>query len=224
MGNKRRCPYCGEFSRRFHSCSARKRAFAPTSGGTQQGLWTRLFRAVKGENRVREGADPDRAANRHRRVNEGGVFPWSTTDSAIALHAQFRRRRLPIEVGQNASVRIYEGNKKGRVVAIDGDNVTMEFPPRRPGEAPRVFDYPRKEVFPEFDPSDISTRTIRPKKDPKDLGIIRKGTRVSVAYYDRDVEGTVSLVRGNIVEFVADGENRIRQTSADICSILPDVK
>lgn len=223
MGNRRRCAYCGEFSGAFHSCSARKKSL-PASGGTQLAFWARLVATVKGENKTREGVDPDRAANRHWRVNEGGVFSFSSKDSADALHAQFLRRRLPIEVGRTASIRIYEGNRTGTIVAINGDNVTMEFAPSRRGESPQRFDYPKERVFPDFDPADVSMRPIRPKKDPESLGVIRKGSRISVAYYDRDVDGTVSLVRGSIVEFVADGEDKVRQVGAAVCSIIPDIK
>lgn len=183
-----------------------------------------MVNAITRNNRVLEGVRPDSAANRDRRINEGGVFSFSSSESSQELHREFRRRRLEPEVGQEAWVKLYEGTARGTVIDIRENGILMEFPPRERGAKPRQFLYEHGQVFGNFDPEDVNTRTIREAKDPKNLGVIKKNSRISVAYYDKDVEGTVIHVRGNIVEFVPDGESRVAQVNAEICSLVKEKK
>lgn len=218
---KTNCPYCGRFRGvGLHSCAA-KRQVMTTSAVPKVGPWRKLINSVTGADRVAEGENPDIAANRHLRVNEGGAFSLSAGDVDLMHHA-FQRRRLSPKVGHDALVRLYDGDRRGVVRTIVGNRIELEFPSKEPGEAPTRRWYSNDMVVGVFDPDDENSRPLRPPKDPNTLGIIKKNSRISVAFYDRDVAGTVIQVRGNIIDFMPDGGTRARQVDAAVCSLLPD--
>jgi len=221
MGTRKRCLYCGRFRGSWHSCAARQKTLTPARGRGQNILW-KFLNAVTGKNKVAEGVNPDKAANRHRRINEGGIFLFSSPDNSQMLHNVFRRRRLEPQIGQEAWVKLHDGPARGTVIDIKEEGILLEFSPQVKSERPIRVLFEHEKVFGNFDPDDINTRPIRKAKDPKSLGIIKKNSRIRVTYYDKDVEGTVTNVRGDLVEFIPEGESRITQVNAEICSLVKD--